>query len=208
MSLRGMVNSLVDALVNDPDLFWWVSVSPSSIVHDICETHVPIWTAEYLYVSFFALLAAVSTTKGYGHEVALADSDHPSDYTVGACKFIMYGVNESRQRLNVPDYFCSTYGHLFPIGGPIDNVEKIIKAAWSMCKTGVRLAIGWIGATATYSQCVREALYRYGFTVHSLDPMGVTNDLGYFDSVMLNVIEDCRRNIKKTEAVRDSLLGW
>jgi len=103
MSLRGMVNSLVDAFVNDLDLFWWVSVSPSSIVQDICETHVPIWTAEYLYVSFFALRAAVSTIKGYGHEAALADSDHPSDYTVGAWKFIMYGVNESRQRLNDPD---------------------------------------------------------------------------------------------------------
>ena len=66
MSLRGMVNSLVEALVNDPDLLWWVSVSPSSIVQDICETDVPIWTAEYLHVSFFALRAALSTIKGYG----------------------------------------------------------------------------------------------------------------------------------------------
>ena len=189
--------SLVEALVNDPDLLWWVSVSPSSIVQDICETDVPICTAEYLHVSFFALRAAVSTIKGYGNEDALADSDHPSEREVGAGKFIMYQVNASRQRLNDPDYLLFDIWTSIPHGCRIANVETIIiKAAWSMCKTGEKLAIGWIGAQDTYSQCVREVLDRYGFAVHSLDPMDATNDLGYFDSVMLNVIEDCRRRTK------------
>ena len=67
MDLRGMVNLLTEALVSDPDLLWWVSVSPSSIVQDICETDAPTWTAEYLHVSFLALRAAVSRIKGYGN---------------------------------------------------------------------------------------------------------------------------------------------
>ena len=60
-----MVNSVVEAFVNDPDLLLLVTVTPSSILRDICETQVPIWNVEIEDVSFFALRAVVSTIRGY-----------------------------------------------------------------------------------------------------------------------------------------------
>ena len=197
MDLRGMVNLLTEALASDPDLLWWVSVSPSSIVQDICETDAPTWIAKYLHVSSLALRAAVSRIKGYGNEDSLADAGQPSVYEVGAWKYTMYNVNQARKRLNDPDYLLFDIWTAICHGRTtIDNVETIIKKASSMSKTGEKLAVGWIGTQDTYSQCVREALERYGFAVYSLDPEDASDDLGYFDTVMLNVIEDCRRSRK------------
>ena len=61
LDVYGMVAILVQALVEDKFLLWWVSVASHPFLFDICETSTPSWEANFAHVSFLALRAVVFT---------------------------------------------------------------------------------------------------------------------------------------------------
>ena len=100
-----MVGTLVEALVNDSNLLWWVSVTPSPILRDICETTMPTWKADFQDVSFLALRAAVSTINVTGHEALMLSSYDGNKSTVnGTWRGILHEVKKSRERMDDANY--------------------------------------------------------------------------------------------------------
>ena len=208
LDVHGMVKILVEALVEDEFLLWWVTVTPHPLLRDICETLTPSWEADFDHVSFLALRAAVSTISGIGDEASLL-TKHKEDvvyrkYSVGNWKTILYDEELSRTRMHNADFLIFDIWASIPKGWSPDNVDKIIHAAWSMCPTGQRHAFGWLGNLDQQHNCVAAALTKYGFTVHSLcSNGGYFSDGGYFNDVMTNFIFTCRDNPPP-----DKKLGW
>ena len=208
LDVYGMVAILVQALVEDEFLLWWVTVTPHPLLRDICETSTPSWEADFVHVSFLALRAAVSTISGIGDEASLL-TKYKEDvayrkFAVGTWRSILHEEELSRTRMYNADFLIFDIWASIPRRCSPDNVDNIIHAAWSMCPTGQRHAFGWLGDLDQQHKCVAAALTKYGFTVHSLDSNGgYFNDGSYFNDVMTNFIFICRDNPPPT-----TKLGW
>ena len=207
LDVHGMVKIMVEALVEDKFLFWWVIVTPHPFLRDICETSTPSWEANFAHVSFLALRAAVSTISGTGDEASMLTKygeggEHRKE-SLGTWKTILYEEQLSRKRMHNADILVFDIWCSIPYCSSTDNVEHIIHAAWSMCQTGQRHAFGWLGNVDHQHKCVSAALKKYGFTVHSLDFLDTTDDEGYFNDVMTTFIKNCRDRTPPTRK-----LGW
>lgn len=208
LGVHGMVKILVEALVEDKFLFWWVMVTPHPLLRDICDTSTPSWEADFVHVSFLALRAAVSTISGIGDEASLLtkhkERDADRKFSVGIWNAILYEEELSRTRMYNADFLIFDIWASIPNGCSPDNVDNIIHAASSMCPTGQRHAFGWLGDLDQQHKCVAAALTKYGFTVHSLDSNGgYFSDAGYFNDVVTNFIRICRDSQPPT-----TKLGW